>query len=95
LETISTQKSPANLNRFEKRSENLESQKTYHATSTTITSPPTTTTTSRQHQQSSPKPNPGDAKSEYRHHNLNSTKYVDKLHTSAHHHLITFAQLHP
>ncbi|KAK2368415.1 hypothetical protein QL285_081612 [Trifolium repens] len=33
-------KNHANLNKFEKRSENLKSQKTNHATSTATTSPP-------------------------------------------------------
>ncbi|KAK2414320.1 hypothetical protein QL285_036924 [Trifolium repens] len=53
-------KSPANLNRFEKWSENPISKKTNHAASTAISTPPTTTTTtSPQQQQSSPKLDPG------------------------------------
>ncbi|KAK2372534.1 hypothetical protein QL285_073655 [Trifolium repens] len=73
LKTFRTQKESANLNRFEKRSENLESQTTNHATSTATSSPPTTTTTSPQHQQSTPKPDLSDTKSEHRHHHLNSS----------------------
>ncbi|KAK2376351.1 hypothetical protein QL285_077146 [Trifolium repens] len=39
-----SKKSSANLNKFEKWSENLESKKTNHGTSTATSSPPTTTT---------------------------------------------------
>ncbi|KAK2401006.1 hypothetical protein QL285_050642 [Trifolium repens] len=46
--------------------------KTNHATSAATSSPPTTTT-SLHHQQSSPKPDPGDAKSEHCHHHLNAS----------------------